>query len=128
MYIPHKQDSIKEELKLIEKISFKKFVNKYEVMDLLNCSERTIDRRLKKLGYIHTLPHIIDMLKEFENGISTKELSIKYNCSEVNINAIARRHNITRVAGHHNRIKSDFNFFDNIDTEQKAYILRFYCC
>ena len=66
MYIPHKQDSIKEELKLIEKISFKKFVNKYEVMDLLNCSERTIDRRLKKLGYIHTLPHIIDMLKEFE--------------------------------------------------------------
>lgn len=128
MYVPHKQDSIKEELKLIETISFKHFVDKYEVMKLLNCSERTADRRLRKLGYTHTASYIIEMLKDFENGISTKELATKYKCSEVNINATARRHNIVRVIGHLNRIKCDFSFFETIDTEQKAYILRFYCC
>lgn len=128
MYIPHKQNIINKEFELIKSIAYKTFVDKYEVMTLLNCSEKTVERRLKKLGYTHTLNNIIQMLKDFESDITTKQLAIKYNCSEVNINATARRHNILRNVGFSNKIKSDFQFFDNIDTEEKAYILRVFCC
>ena len=128
MYIPHKQTTINNELEIIKSIAYKTFVDKYEVMILLNCSEKTVERRLKRLGYTHVLNNIIQMLKDFESGIITKELAIKYNCSEVNINAIDKRHNILRNVGFSNKIKSNFLFFDNIDTEEKAYILRIFCC
>lgn len=128
MYIPHKQEAINKELEIIKSIAYKTFVDKYEVMKLLNCSEKTVERRLKRLGFTHTLNKIIHMLKDFESGITTKELAIKYNCSEVNINAIAKRHNILRSVGFSNKIKSNFQFFDNIDTEEKAYVLRIFCC
>lgn len=128
MYKPHKQNDINKDLELIKSIAYKTFVDKYQVMHLLNCSEKTAERRLKRLNFTHTLTNTIQMLKDFESDITTKELAVKYNCSEVNINAVARRHNILRSVGFSNKIKSNFQFFDNIDTEEKAYILRIFCC
>ena len=31
-----------------------------------------------------------------------------------------------KIKENRSRIKSNFNYFDNIDSEEKAYILRFY--
>lgn len=127
MYIPHKQNSIKLELDLIKsKVKFKNFIDKKEIQIILSCSSKTAERRIEKLSLLHMESKLIDLLIEYESGINTKMLASKYNCSEVNINALARRHNIKRPPGFINNIKSDFTFFDNIDSEEKSYILGFF--
>lgn len=125
MYIPHKQDSIAQDMLLIQSMAYKNCIDKSDVMRVLNCSEKTAERRLKKSGLIHTQNCIIDLLKDFDLGLTSQELALKYNCSEVNVNAIARRHNFSRPINWFNTIKANYYFFDNIDTEEKAYILGF---
>lgn len=125
MYISHKQDSIEKDMALINSMAYKHCIDKLDVMRVLNCSEKTAERRLKKIGLIHTQNHIIDLLKDYDIGLTSQELALKYNCSEVNVNAIAKRHNFSRPINWLNTIQANYNFFDNIDTENKAYILGF---
>ena len=120
-----KQDSIKNELEQIKHLTYLNFIDKQDVLDLLKCSVKTAERRIKKLGLIHRSKQSIDILREFNEGKTSKELSLKYKCSLENINQIARDANTARPVGFYNLIESDFKFFDNIDNEEKAYILGF---
>lgn len=129
MYTSHKQISIEQELNsILSLVRFKNFIDKADIQNLLKCSEKTSERRLNKLNLTHMKNTLIDCLIDYENGIETKILAERLNCSEVNINALAKRHNISRPIGFRNVLKSDFEFFDNINTEEKAYILRIFCC
>lgn len=87
-----------------------------------NFSKKTAERAIKKLKLIHTDQYIIDMIKEYLNGSSAQELAKKYNTSDVNINAILRRRGIERRGVQY---ISNTHYFDNIDTEDKAYYLGF---
>jgi hypothetical protein len=125
MYLPIKQDVIIKELTLLKSLSFKNLIDKNDVMRILNCSEKTAERRLFKAGLFHVKNDVINLLKDYDKGLTTSELAIKYNCSLVNVNALAKRHNFKRPVDWLNTIKADYNFFDIINTEEKAYILGF---
>jgi hypothetical protein len=125
MYIPHKQDSVEKDIALINSMAYKNCIDKNDIMRVLNCSEKTAERRLKKIGLIHTKNHIINLLKDYENGLTAQDLALKYNCSEVNVNAIAKRHNFSRPIDWLNTVKANYYYFDKIDNECKAYILGF---
>ena len=127
MYIPQKQNSILFELELIKSlVVFKNLIDKQKVQEILKCSSKTAERRINTLSLVHMNSNLIELLIEYENGIDTKTLADKYLCSSTNINALARRHNIKRPIGFTNKLKSDFTFFDIIDSEEKAYILGFF--
>ena len=127
MYTPHKQNTIQNELEIIQSlIRFKNYVDKHEVKVVLQLSEKTIERRLKQLNLKHMNNNLIQCLIDYEQGVSTKTLSNRLGCSEVNVNALAKRNNVQRPVGYLNKLKSDFEFFDKIDTEEKAYILGFF--
>lgn len=127
MYTPFKQNLIQTQFGLIlSKVRFRNFIDKNIIKSLLDCSEKTVERRLKTLKLIHMKNELIDCLIDYEAGIDTSSLACRLNCSEVNINSLARRHQVTRPLGFKNTLKSDFNFFDSIDTEEKAYILGFF--
>lgn len=87
-----------------------------------NFSQKTAERAMKKLNLYHTEQHIIDMLKDIENGMSSTQAAIKYNMTRENVNARLRIRNIERRG---TTYIANFHYFDNIDTEDKAYFLGF---
>lgn len=127
MYTPQKYLKIQTDITLLKNsVRFKNFIDKNEAKNILKKSDRTVERRIKEAGLIHMKNELIDCLIQYTKGVSTKQLANLLQCSEVNINALARRHNIERPVGFNNILKSDFEFFDSIDTEEKAYILGFF--
>lgn len=105
--------------------SFSGMIDKKIIQSKFNVSEKTSERILKRNNLRHVNLENIEKLKMYIDGISTFEISKKFNVSEVSINALARRHNIKRPVGFLNDIAFDYFYFDNIDTEDKAYTLGF---
>jgi hypothetical protein len=64
-------------------------------------------------------------MEEYISGISCTVLGRKYGTSNVTIINILKRHGIERRSFHASKLKYkyDESFFDNIDTEEKAYFL-----
>lgn len=62
----------------------------------------------------------LNLINDYKNKISTKELSIKYNLKTFKIYDILNYHNIDVCVQSKNH-----NYFDIVDTEQKAYIFGF---
>ena len=65
---------------------------------------------------------IKDIVNLTLNGISTKTIKNKYNCSSSTILRLLEKNNITRPSRTYN---VNEKYFDNIDTEDKAYFLGF---
>ncbi len=86
--------------------------------------DRTISRRLIKLGYnVINYNNITkyeekDVIKLLESGMSCTDIGKLYGISLYPIFKIAKRHNIKYK-------KFNYNIFDSIDTEEKAYWLGF---
>jgi len=107
------------------KNSFLGMIDKKVIQLEFDVSEKTSERILSRNNIIHVNVDNIEKIKMFMDGISTSEIARKFNVSEVSVNALARRHSIVRPIGFLNDISFDYFFFDNIDTEYKAYVLGF---
>ena len=67
--------------------------------------------------------NIIDLYTN--KNISTVKIGEKFGCSHKVIAKVLKRNNIPRTGKSRRKYKINENFFDNIDTENKAYILGF---
>lgn len=108
-----------------EKIKSKSFmgmIDKRLVENEFNISTKTTERILKKIGLSHASRQTIDIIKQYLDGKSTKDLAEEYHMSTVNVVNLIKFRNIPRRYCHY---FFDFNFFEKIDTEEKAYFLGF---
>ncbi len=111
-----------DNLQKIKNDSFLGMIDTNYIQAEYSFSKKTSERAIKKLSLIHTSQYIIDIIKKYLNGFTAQELAKKYNTSDVNINAILRRRNIERRGTSY---IADYHYFDNIDTEDRAYFLGF---
>lgn len=118
----------KDKIKALEKDILERFVydNKLVDFELLkseyNISYSTCYRISKRLHLINRPIRTINLIKEYHQGCSTKELATKYNTSEVNVRSLIKN------AGYEmrkNRYIYNTSYFHNVDTEHKAYFLGF---
>lgn len=123
-----------EIINYIKKEAYKIYIDKKVIQEKFNCSEKTSERIISSIKYKHMKQPLIEMMKDIELGMHSSEVALKYNCSTVNVNAFMRRHNITRCfnlpplpRNLDYRLKnySDINYFNKIDSSDKAYILGF---
>lgn len=61
----------------------------------------------------------------YNNGISTVKIGKMYNCSHKTIAKILDDYGITRSTSKYRTYELDINYFDEIDNQDKAYILGF---
>lgn len=83
-----------------------------------------------------------NLLKEFKDEIISLHLNENKNIVEIKeilgfkydqpiYNLLKRLGIFRKSVCHYEKVRKyhvNENFFDNIDTQEKAYILRFYCC
>lgn len=103
-------------------LSFMGMVDKFEIEKQFPMSIRTIERRLVKLGLQHTQPHLIQITKRYLSGERVRTLAKEFQLSQVTINAFFRRHGIQQ---RYRTFSFNDNYFDEIDSEDKAYFLGF---
>ena len=116
---------IEKQKDFIIKNSHNGYIDKNFISDFLSISTKTAERRLKDLGISHMSNTLISMMKDIESGMPSIDVSNKYECSLVNVNAFARRHNIkNRYQYRHSEYKDPY-YFDDINSSDKAYILGF---
>ncbi|MDQ0257507.1 hypothetical protein J2S74_004965 [Evansella vedderi] len=120
----------KEQLEEIRAKSFLNHVDKCWIKDNYNVSVRTADRIIKSLGLTHARERTINVLKDYLAGEKTSKLAQKYKMSAQNVRQHLRVRGIERgIMG--NMYRANFNYFTDIDTEEKAYLLGFIyadCC
>lgn len=109
----------------IIKNSYNGYFDKYTLCSEFNISVKTAERRMKDLGIKHMSSNLILMMKDIESGMPSIDISIKYNCSLVNVNSFARRHFLKNRYQYRHSGYDDPYYFDNIDSCDKAYILGF---
>ena len=109
----------------IKNNAYKIYIDKKIIQKEFNCSEKTCERILKSINYKHMNNNLINIMKDIEIGLSIQECSVKYSCSESNIKAFIKRHNINKVYNHRFNNYMDPYYFSKIDSHNKAYILGF---
>ena len=100
-----------------------------DIAQLYNVSRQSIGRALKDIGQparnILTKDIIDNLIQEYKNGTTIKELSKKYHFGDSTISKILKENNIhVKTYGEHSK-KYTLNehYFDIVDTEEKAYII-----
>ena len=101
-------------------VSHRGMVDKAHLVEAWGVSERTVERFLKKIGLVHTAPHLIDAVRRYEAGEEVKEIAKSIRVTSVNINAFFRRISLHR---RNSRTYFNENYFSEIDSEDKAYFL-----
>lgn len=106
----------------------------YAIAKELGLNNSTCQRYCKKLGFDFSqnkkqrdvpLKDSFDaILKDYMDGMGCYRLSKKYNCSESSITRLLRLNDVDVL--HQKKYDIPHDFFDIIDTEQKAYILGFF--
>lgn len=112
-------------LEYIKDNSCNGYIDKHSVSNFFNFSEKTAERRIRELGIKHMSSQNISMMRDICNGIPSMDIAQKYGCSLVNVNAFARRHNLSGRYNYSHKNYRDPEYFSQIDTEEKAYILGF---
>lgn len=112
-------------LEYIKNNSYNGYIDKHVICKLFHVSEKTVERRLKELGIKHMLSDNIQMMIDICNNMPSMDIAKKYECSLVNVNAFARRHNLSGRYNYNHKNYRDPEYFSSIDTEEKAYILGF---
>lgn len=110
------------QLKMIQKNAYLGMLDKHWVAKELNVSERTAERTIKKLNCYHTKQNVIEMIRKYQEGESYQSIIKEYNISQANFHALLRKRGIK---ARHSQYIADFNYFDDINTEAKAYFLGF---
>ncbi len=110
------------------------------IADALGLCQPTVSKILKEndivirgdidgTKYKHKLSETqkLDIVKRYENGESTHELAERFSVSQRSIWGLLKRRNVQmRDSSEAGRIYDcDHNYFENIDTEEKAYWLGF---
>lgn len=120
-----KKDKVKKQIEFIKENSYNGYIDKHLISNYFNISDKTVERRLISSGIKHMSFNLILMMADIMNGMPSLDVAKKYNCSLENVNQFSRRHNlIGRYQYRHKGYKDPF-FFDNIDSNIKAYILGF---
>jgi len=112
-------------LEYIKNNSYNGYIDKHVICELFHVSEKTAERRIKELGIKHMLSENIQMMIDICNNMPSMDIAKKYECSLVNVNAFARRHNLSGRYNYNHKNYRDPEYFSSIDTEEKAYILGF---
>lgn len=112
-------------LEYIKNNSYNGYIDKSFVSKFFDVSERTAERRIKELGFKHMSSKNICMMIDICNAIPSIDIARKYECSLANVNAFARRHNLSGRYNYNHKNYEDPEYFSSIDTEEKAYILGF---
>jgi hypothetical protein len=105
-----------------ENNSYKGLVSIDWMKNKFNISYSTAFRLITKLGLKNATTRDISIIKNYLNGMSAKDISKNYNMTDTNVRRILNRRN---VEIRHARYSADFNYFNEIDTEDKAYFLGF---
>ena len=116
---------IEKQKDFIIKSSHNGHIDKNFISEFLSISIKTAERRRKDLGISHMSNTLISMMKDIESGMPSVDVSNKYRCSLVNVNAFARRHNIKNRYQYRHSGYRDPYYFDDINSSDKAYILGF---
>lgn len=74
------------------------------------------------------IPRKVDdnlVIKDYENGLTTKDIMVKYNISHTGVFSRLKRNNVERIEQVYTKRKYRFNqhYFEKIDSEDKAYFL-----
>lgn len=112
-------------------------INIKEIADKLNRSKKSIDKKARRMNLnrpsktmiqlsksLIPLNTIVDLYKE---GVSIEKLTIKTGLGATSIRTFLKQNNI-KLRGleqSQRKYNLDFNYFKNIDTHEKAYILGF---
>lgn len=111
-----------DQLKKIQDEAYEGMLSKHWLIDHFNVSEKTAERTMKKLGLIQTSPQYIEMIRRYLEGENYTTLCMEYSMSQPNFHSILRHRKIeTRGTMYF----ANFRYFDEIDTEAKAYFLGF---
>lgn len=109
-------------------------ISTIKISKLLEVSEEFIRNTLKDNGRnserYSTSPDKLRLVKDsiindYISGLSTELISQKYDCAARSVNLLLRRNKIP-VNDPTYKISFNREFFDNIDTEEKAYILGYF--
>lgn len=111
-----------EQLQEIVNNSPHKMCNKWNLVSKYCISEKTAERMMKKLGLIQTSDSNIEMILRYLNGERNPILCEEYGISQSNLNSLLRFRNIE---ARKNMYFADYNYFDEIDSEDKSYFLGF---
>jgi len=103
--------------------SYMGLVDRKYIAEKYTASSSTIDRLLLKLKLRATKQHLIDITKKYLDGAKTKDLAAEYGITDTTICSYFRRHNVARMPI--GKYRFNHRFFENIDTEEKAYFLGF---
>lgn len=122
--------SLEQEQEII--IKYTEGVKISQIAKEYNCDKSTILKRLNK-NNIFTGYKIdsVEIIKLFNNGKSMKDISRALNISITPIrkvlidNNMPTKQNISYYSKLHKKYDFDENFFEKIDTEEKAYVLGF---
>lgn len=99
-----------------------KMCDKHQLVSKYNVSERTAERMMKKLGLIQTSSKNIECIMRYLSGENVSKLKKEYGMSQSNLNTLMRFRNIEQRG---TKYFCDFHYFDDIDSEDKAYFLGF---
>ena len=121
---------IKTQEKIID--LFNNGYNTKDISTMLNLNQQRDYRVLKKNNIkvpknMITITKVMEdnIIKSYKAGVSSVNLGKKYNMCDRTIIKILREHNVEiRKAGRESLV-SNKDFFENIDTEEKAYFLGF---
>lgn len=80
----------------------------------------------KTIEYVLTEEEKENIINDYKNNVSIRELAKKYNHSRSALsNWLVKVGAKTTAGNHYRKYFHDFDFFENIDTEEKAYWLGF---
>lgn len=102
-----------------------------DIAKIYDTSPSSIVRALEKNGvftrnlYPMTKENENTLLEEYKNGKTLKEIAIKYGVSPDTISKLLDENNIPKRSSYRTTYSLNENYFDVIDTQEKAYILGF---
>lgn len=125
--------SNEDKLRIVE--LYNSGLSQSQVADTMGCSKSCVEQVLHKYNveqrdkayYAKEFDDVIEdqiVSDYYKDGMSIRELAKKYKCSTAPIISLFKRRGINfRAKSTYRKYSIDEHYFDNIDTEEKAYIL-----
>ena len=107
----------------IQTQAFNQMIDAKWIMQTFNVSRNTACRVIKQLKLKHVRCSLIDIARRYSAGELTKSLAKEYNISTSAVSQFLKRHKIP-IRGT-TKYSANFRYFENIDSEDKAYFLGF---
>lgn len=119
--MPGKQYTDEDREKILAE--YKKIGSKIEIKRKYGVCVQTLDRWLKGIGSAKFGPKkVAKMIELYQSGLTLEEIAEIYHVNSATIQTRIQDAGITRHRGPKSKVKKE-DFFDFIDTEEKAYFL-----